>query len=166
MSCGRHRRRPKIFSRFNSRLSSQNESSIATKPLGIKSHQLAENEKANGTRNSSEPILDEKTLNADRFRVSIFIFLTYKLFFKGLLGSILQIFDDDGNDVTPRLITDYVHINIKHLREDLKLVTENTNKRETENRESLISEKSIIGTINATNSTSQIAHIATLVSTG
>jgi hypothetical protein len=65
--------------------------------------------------------------------------------------------------VTPRLITDYVRINIKNRGEDEKSIT---NKRMTDNQEPSVSDKSIVGTKNSSTSTSHMVHTGTLFSAG
>ncbi len=83
-----------------------------------------------------------------------------------IFSSNSKILDDKGNDVTPRLITDYVRIKLKNRREDEKSMTEIANKRIIENPEPSVSERSIIGTINLSTSTSHMIHTGTLVSAG
>lgn len=61
--------------------------------------------------------------------------------------------------MTPRLITDYVRINIKNQRR------EDENLR-TEKAEPSISDKSIIGTTNLSTSTSHMFHTGSLFSAG
>ncbi|CAF4292487.1 unnamed protein product [Rotaria sp. Silwood2] len=119
MSCGRNRRRPKVFSTFNSRLNNQHESSVVNMQSTEKHHKLSHRRK-----------------------------------------------NDHGNDVTPRLITDYIRINIKSRREDDKSTTEIANKRVMENQESSVSDKSILGMTNVTTSTSRMVHTGTLFSAG
>jgi len=59
-----------------------------------------------------------------------------------------------------------VRINIKNRHEDEKSTTEMANKRMIENQEPSISDKSIIGTINLSTSTSHMVHTGTLFSAG
>ena len=80
--------------------------------------------------------------------------------------SFLQILDDKGNDVTPRLIADYGRIKLKNRREDEKSAMETANKRIVENSEASASERSMIGTINLSTSTSRMIHTGTLFSAG
>ena len=75
----------------------------------------------------------------------------------------MEIFDDKGNDVTPRLIKDYVRMNIKDHHENEKSMSDIANK---ESEESSISDKSMIGTRNLTTATSNMVHTGTLFSTG
>ncbi len=65
--------------------------------------------------------------------------------------------------MTPRLITDYVRINIKNHREDEKSIT---NKRVIDTQEPFVSDKSIVGTTNLSTSTSHMVHTGTLFSAG
>jgi len=88
------------------------------------------------------------------------------IFFNDSIYFFPKILDDNGHDVTPRLITDYVRINIKNRREDEKSVTELASKRIIENQEPSVSDKSIIGTINLSTSTSHTVHTGTLFSAG
>lgn len=74
--------------------------------------------------------------------------------------------DDQGRDVTPKLITNYVRMSIKTHREDeQQSQTDTTSKRIIENRESFVSEKSTIGTNNLSMSTSYMARTGTYFST-
>jgi hypothetical protein len=156
MSCGRNRRRPKLSSTFHSRLHNHHESSSPNTQSTEKIHQLSRSRKSNHAENLSKQTSRENTIDFDRFRVIILMYIIFNNFF-------LKILDDNGNDVTPRLITDYVRINIKNHREDEKSIREIANKRMMENQEPSISDKSIIGTTNLSNSTS---HIGTLFSAG
>ncbi|CAF0938689.1 unnamed protein product [Rotaria sordida] len=144
MSCGRNRRRPKVSSTFNSRLNNQYESSTVNMQSIEKIHKLSHCRKSNYAGNLSEQTSRENTIDFDRFRI----------------------LDDHGNDVTPRLITDYVRINIKNRRDDEKSTTEIVNKRVMENQESSVSDKSILGMTNITTSTSHMLHTGTLFSAG
>ncbi|CAF2126479.1 unnamed protein product [Rotaria magnacalcarata] len=140
MSCGRHRRRSIVSSTLNSRLNNQHKCSISkTKPTE-KFHQISHSREGNHAGNLAEQISRENTMGFDRF----------------------QILDDHGTDVTPRLITDYLRVNRKNLREDRK-AREVENKLVLENQEQSVSEKSIL---NRTNSTSNLVHTAALFSIG
>lgn len=77
-----------------------------------------------------------------------------------------QFLDDNGNDVTPRLITDYVRINVKHRHEEEKSITDLGNKRLTENQEPSASEKSVVGTTHFSTTASHMIHTGTLFSAG
>jgi uncharacterized protein YnzC (UPF0291/DUF896 family) len=138
MSCGRNRRRPKLSSTLNSRLYNHPESSSP------KIHSLSHGRKSNHSEPSSKQISRENTDDFDRFRVNIFFKTRYVCILR-----FSKILDDKGNDVTPRLITDYVRINLKNRREDEKSLTEPS-----------VSER------NLSTSTSQMIHTGTLFSAG
>ncbi|CAF3432160.1 unnamed protein product [Rotaria sp. Silwood1] len=144
MSCGHNRRRPKVPSKFSTWLTDQHESLVVNTQSTEKNHKLSHSRKSKHTENLSEQTSQENTVDFDRFRI----------------------LDDDGNDVTPRLITDYVRINIKNRCEDEKPTTEIANKRVMENQESSVSDKSILGMTNVTTSTSHMIHTGTLFSAG
>lgn len=74
--------------------------------------------------------------------------------------------DDQGRDVTPKLITNYIRMSIKTDREDgQQSQTDMASKRIVENRESFISEKSTMGTNNLSTSTSYMARTGSYFST-
>lgn len=86
------------------------------------------------------------------------------MFFENSIFS--QILDDQGNDVTPRLITDYVRINIKHRHEEEQSMIDPGNKRTMENQEPSASEKSVIGTTHFSTTASHMMRTGTLFSAG
>jgi len=74
--------------------------------------------------------------------------------------------DEQGHDVTPKLITNYVRMSINTHREDEQPQIDMTSsKRIIENRESFVSEQSTIGTNNLSMSTSHLARTETYFST-
>ncbi|CAF3188834.1 unnamed protein product [Rotaria socialis] len=141
MSCGRHRRRSIVSSTLNSRLNNQHEGSISKTKPAEKFHHISHRRKCNHAGYLTEQISRENTMRSDRF----------------------QILDDHGTDVTPRLITDYLRVNRKNLREDRKSRGEVENQLVLENQEQSASEKSIL---DRTNSTSNLVHTATVFSIG
>ncbi|CAF3535807.1 unnamed protein product [Rotaria socialis] len=141
MSCGRHRRRSIVSSTLNSGLNNQHEGSISKTKPAEKFHHISHRRKCNHAGYLTEQISRENTMRFDRF----------------------QILDDHGTDVTPRLITDYLRVNRKNLREDRKSRGEVENQLVLENQEQSASEKSIL---DRTNSTSNLVHTATVFSIG
>ncbi|UJR28757.1 hypothetical protein I4U23_009983 [Adineta vaga] len=140
MSCGRHRRRPKLSSTLNSRF---HESFLINKQSTSKNSYSSHSKKSDHSENSPKQILPNDHLDLNRCRI----------------------LDENGDDVTPRRITDYVRINIPKRHEDEKSVIETMNKRTMDTQERSVSEKSIIGNTNLTTSKSHKFQTDTLFST-
>lgn len=79
---------------------------------------------------------------------------------------LLKILDDQKNDITPRLITDYAQTNIKTCCEDRKIATGLVNDDIVEKQESSNSNQTMVATKNLTTSNSHMIHTGTLFSAG
>ena len=78
----------------------------------------------------------------------------------------MQIFDDRGDDVTPRPISDYIRMNVSKPQTSESSNTQAANKQLIENLNSSVSEKSFVGTMNLSTSTARTLPTGTLFSAG